>query len=95
MTFVTKVMLGVFGRVPTFDSYFKKGFRVSTFSPGSLPLIGEFYQENASVIDELRQPTLDFATGQPTPLLYSRAKIVDMIVFIDGGYSVRPATSSA
>ena len=47
------------------------------------------------MIDELRQPTLDFATGQPTPLLYSRAKIVDMIVFIDGGYSVRPATSSA
>ena len=40
---VTKVMLGVFGCVPAFDTYFKKGFGVSTFSQGSLRRVGEFY----------------------------------------------------
>ena len=59
-------MLGVFGCVPAFDTYFKKGFGISTFSERSLRLVGEFYRANASVIDELRQPTLDFTTGQPT-----------------------------
>lgn len=37
---VTKVMLGVFGCVPAFDTYFKKGFGVSTFSKGSLLATG-------------------------------------------------------
>jgi hypothetical protein len=82
---VTKVMLGVFGCVPAFDTYFKKGFGVSTFSKGSLRRVGEFYRANAAQIDGLRQPTLDFATGQPTTRLYTRAKVVDMIFFIEGG----------
>lgn len=83
---VTKVMLGVFGCVPAFDTYFKKGFGVSTFSKGSLHLVGEFYRANPAQIDALRQPTLDFTTGQPTTRLYTRAKVVDMIFFIKGGY---------
>jgi hypothetical protein len=62
---VTKVMLGVFGCVPAFDTYFKKGFGVSTFSKGSLRLVGGFYRAHAPIIDQLREPTLDFATGQP------------------------------
>lgn len=90
---VTKVMLGVFGCVPAFDTYFKRGFGVSTFSKGSLRLVGEFYRANAPIIDQLRQPTLDFATGQPTTRLYTRAKVVDMIFFIEGGYPSRAASS--
>jgi hypothetical protein len=90
---VTKVMLGVFGCVPAFDTYFKKGFGVSTFSKGSLRLVGEFYRANAQIIDQLRRPTLDFATGQPTTRLYTRAKVVDMIFFIEGGYPSRVASS--
>lgn len=92
---VTKVMLGVFGCVPAFDTYFKKGFGVSTFSRGSLRLVGDFYEAHAAEIDELRPPTLDFATGQPTARLYTRAKIVDMIFFITGGYpsSRQPRTA--
>ena len=62
---VTKVMLGVFGCVPAFDTYFKKGFGVSTFSKGSLRRVREFYRANAATIDRLRQPTLDFTTGEP------------------------------
>ena len=92
---VTKVMLGVFGCVPAFDTYFKKGFGVSTFSMGSLRLVGEFYRENASIIDRLRQPTLDFTTGQPTARLYTRAKVVDMIFFIEGGYPSRAGSGVA
>ena len=88
---VTKVMLGVFGCVPAFDTYFKKGFGVSTFSKRSLRLVGDFYRSNASVIDQLRQPTLDFTTGLPTTRLYSRAKVVDMIFFIEGGYPSKAA----
>lgn len=83
---VTKVMLGVFGCVPAFDTYFKKGFGVSTFSTASLTLVGEFYRTHAPAIDQLREPTLDFVTGQPTARLYTRAKMVDMIFFIEGGY---------
>ncbi|WP_176929451.1 DUF7669 domain-containing protein [Lentzea albidocapillata] len=85
-TLVTKVMLGVFGCVPAFDTYFMKGFGVSTFSKGSLRRVGEFYRATASIIDRQRQPTLDFTTGQPTTRLYTRAKVVDMIFFIEGGY---------
>ena len=83
---VSKVMLGVFGCVPAFDTYFKKGFGVSTFSKGSLRLVGDFYRANAAAIDALRRPTLDFSTGQPTNRLYTRAKVVDMVFFIKGGY---------
>lgn len=91
---VTKVMLGVFGCVPAFDTYFKKGFGVSTFSKGSLGLVAEFYRENAAIIDGLREPTLDFATGEPTARLYTRAKVVDMIFFIEGG-SLHPEPAVA
>ena len=92
---VTKVMLGVFGCVPAFDTYFKKGFGVSTFSKESLRLVGNFYRSNALVIDQLRQPTLDFASGQPTTRLYTRAKVVDMIFFMEGGYPSKAAPTVA
>ena len=85
-TLVTKVLLGVFGCVPAFDTYFKKGFRVSTFSKGSLHRIGEFYLANAEEIEGLRIPTLDFNTGKPSEILYTRAKIIDMGFFVAGGY---------
>jgi hypothetical protein len=47
--------------------------------------VGEFYRANAPTIDQLRTPTIDFATGQPSRRLYTRAKIVDMVFFIKGG----------
>ena len=92
---VTKVMLGVFGCVPAFDIYFKKGFGVSGFSRGSLRRVGDFYRANAATIDRLRQPTLDFTTGQPTARLYTRAKVVDMVFFIEGGYQAKATSFGA
>jgi len=84
---LTKIMLGVFGCVPAFDTYFKKGLGVATFGRKSLRKIAGFYHENAEIIDAYRVPTLDFATGTKTSRRYTRAKVIDMIFFIEGGRS--------
>jgi hypothetical protein len=85
-TLVTKIMLGVFGCVPAFDSYFKKGLGVSRFGMKSLRKIAGFYQDNAEAIEAHRVPTRDFATGEETTQVYTRAKVIDMIFFVEGGY---------
>lgn len=82
---VTKIMLGVFGCVPAFDTYFKKGFGVSTFGVRALERVGRFYRENSDVIERHRVPTLDFETGGPTDHVYTRAKVIDMVFFVEGG----------
>jgi hypothetical protein len=82
---VTKVMLGTFGCVPAFDTYFKKGFGVSTFGSRALRKVGEFYTANAEVIDRHRVHTLEFDSGAPSPRRYTRAKVIDMIFFVAGG----------
>jgi hypothetical protein len=88
---LTKSMLGVFGNVPAFDTNFRQGCRAagiaSTFGPKALEQIGVFYQENAAVIDSYRHqlPTLDFVTGKHTKRCYTRAKLIDMAFFIEGG----------
>jgi hypothetical protein len=89
-TLVTKVMLGVFGSVPAFDSYFVRGFRTVTngrvtFSRRSLEAVGDFYEQNSAAIDALRIPTLDAVSGQFTRRCYTRAKIIDMVFLIEGG----------
>lgn len=82
---VTKIMLGVFGCVPAFDSCFKRGFGVWTFSCSSLGKVAQFYREHSQLIESNRVATLDFVSGQPTPRNYSRAKVIDMIFFVEGG----------
>jgi hypothetical protein len=81
---VTKIMLGTMGCVPAFDSYFKRGFGVATFGHKSLRAIGQYYHDNAHVIDAHQEATLDFDTGLPTQRRYTRAKVIDMIFFIEG-----------
>jgi hypothetical protein len=89
-TLVTKVMLGVFGCVPAFDTYFRTGFRAATgfrvsgLNRPALQRISSFYEENAEVIERYRVPTLDFDTGSETTRRYSRAKVIDMIFFVEG-----------
>ena len=84
-TLVSKIMLGVFGCVPAFDRNFRQGFDVSTLGPKALRKIGRFYTENAETIDSNRVPTLDFETGKYTERMYTRAKVIDMIFFVEGG----------
>lgn len=92
-TLVTKIMLGVFENVPAYDEYFTRaareefkskktcGFR--SFSKDSLQCISQFYKENKSFFDSYKINVIDF-DGQPTKLLYSKAKLIDMYGFIKG-----------
>jgi hypothetical protein len=83
-TLVTKVMLGVFGNVPAFDQYFRRALGVGKMSCKSLFRIREFYELNREVIDGYRIPTFDLGTDGVTPRLYTKAKIIDMIGFVEG-----------
>jgi hypothetical protein len=83
-TLVTKTMLGVFGCVPASDQYVIKGSGLRTFNRRSLQWLARFYEANREGIDRHRIPTLDFDTGRPTSRLYSRAKVIDMIFFVEG-----------
>ena len=75
------------GCVPAFDAYFKSGFGVSTFGQKALYKVGAYYAANTSEIDTGREFTLDFGTGRPTNRQYTRAKVIDMIFFVEGGES--------
>jgi hypothetical protein len=86
----TKVMLAVFGSVPAFDNNFTlPGFGLGRsplpFREENLKKILAFYNTNKSEIDSHQISTLDFLTGQPTGLFYPRAKIIDMIGYVEGG----------
>jgi hypothetical protein len=83
VTLTTKIMLGIFGCVPAFDSKFKKAFNVGRFGESALEKIVEFYDNHKDVVDCLAKQTktLDFETDNETGRCYTRAKIIDMIGF--------------
>jgi hypothetical protein len=87
-TLATKIMLGVFGNVPAFDSRVVAGLRktrrTGRFGIRALQDIGRFYDEHYEVIEQYREYTLDFTTGQPTQRRYTRAKVIDEIFYIEG-----------
>lgn len=93
-TLATKIMLGVFGNVPAFDTRVRAGLKAANmtrrFGPKALHGIGQFYQAHSQVIDDSRIPTLDFDTGEPTQRKYTRAKVIDMIFYVEGGGRGRP-----
>ncbi|MCK4825070.1 hypothetical protein KA005_55495 [bacterium] len=84
---VTKIMLGIFGNVPAFDSRFRECFQIYAFNAKVLNRIAEFYVRNKEIIDKYASSikTLDFKTCQETARVYTKAKIIDMIGFIQGG----------
>lgn len=86
---VTKIMLGVFANVPAFDNLFKNGLGVATFGPKALEKVARFYETNAEIVERYRVPTLDFATGEPTHRRYTRAKVIDMVFFMEGAKKSR------
>jgi hypothetical protein len=93
-TLVTKIMLGVFGFIPAFDTYFSNYFRNTYYglcgfrslNINALRLIKSFYDANKTVIDRLSSETftIDFGTGQLTTINYPKAKIIDMYGFMSG-----------
>jgi hypothetical protein len=89
-TLVTKIMLGVFGNVPAFDIWVRAGListegMVGQFGTGALQRIGKFYKENEGAIERNRIPTLEFGTGETTERKYTRAKVIDMVFYVEGG----------
>jgi hypothetical protein len=87
----TKIMLAVFANIPAFDNFFKNGLGVSTFGAKALEKVARFYDANSELVDRYRVPTLDFATGQPTHRRYTRAKVIDMVFFMEGAKKARAA----
>lgn len=88
-TLVTKIMLGVFGCVPAFDRNFRLGFGPVSIRDQDLARIGRFYEDHADEIERSRVPTLDFDSGSPTDRLYTRAKVIDMVFFVEGDRRAR------
>jgi len=83
-TLITKIMLGIFGNVPAFDTFFCTGFGVGAFGMKSLAKISAFYQANKSEIDSQRIATFEFLSGKESEIFYSKAKIIDMVGVIEG-----------
>jgi hypothetical protein len=86
-TLNTKVMLGIFGNVPAFDRFFPRGLGLKKHAKATKQNLGkilDFYNANKAAIDGHQIQTLDFLTGQPTGILYSKAKIIDMIGTVEG-----------
>lgn len=87
LTLVTKILLGVFGMVPAFDTYFCETFKkiyphcsFGSLNEESLSCIKHFYNNNQQEIDRLSDQicTIDFLTGEETNIHYKKAKIIDM-----------------
>ena len=81
---ITKTMLGIFGNIPAFDRLFKKGLGVCTCCKSAFTRIYNFYCFHKSVIDSKKIYTLDFINGQTTDRCYTKAKLIDMIGFVEG-----------
>lgn len=81
-TLVTKIMLGVYGNIPAFDQFFKKGLGVGSVNKESLNKIKNFYDKHK---DEFNQEikVLNF-DNEETELRYTKAKLVDMYGFQKG-----------
>jgi len=83
-TLLTKIMLGVYGNVPAFDTNFRRSFGGSTPNEKKLLEIREFYERHREVLDSIEIHTMDFAEGELTEILYPKIKLIDMYGFIDG-----------
>lgn len=88
VTLVTKIMLGVFGCVPAFDTFFTKTFRVlyddfRSVRDTELSDIMDFYIKHKAIIDKMAIPVIDFGEN-PTSYHYKKAKLIDMFGFMVG-----------
>lgn len=94
ITLVSKVMMGVWGCLPSFDTYFIKTFAglaetkaergaLANARAASLGLLADFYDAHAVEIDSLRDRygALDFESGARTARKLTRAKVIDIFGF--------------
>lgn len=94
LTLVSKVMMGVWGCVPSFDTFFRGTFRAlgeTTGERGAFNRVGadalrhlsDFYDQHADEVETLRRRfrTWEMSTGQPTRRPMTRAKVLDVYGF--------------
>ena len=88
VTTITKIMLGVYGCVPAFDSRFVKAFN-SQFKNKSyekrLQVISDFYNSNKDEIDELAKRPLRDAHYNDLDIKYTVARLIDCYGWALGG----------
>lgn len=90
---ITKIMMGVFGIIPAFDTFFsglfgslypQKGFHSGNFSHKCLLAIYDFYLQNKEQLDSIKIAVIDF-DGKPIEgIYYKKAKLIDMYGFTRG-----------
>ena len=90
---ITKIMMGVFGIIPAFDTFFsglfgslypQKGFHSGNFSHNCLLAIYDFYLQNKEQLDSIKIAVIDF-DGKPIEgMYYKKAKLIDMYGFTRG-----------
>lgn len=94
LTLITKIMLGIFGSIPAFDTYFVLSLKTifakecgfTVVNKQSLNCIKEFYLANEYEINNLssNRHTIDILSEGTTKLNYTKAKIIDLYGFCDG-----------
>ena len=87
-TLITKIMLGIFGCIPAFDINVQKGLKRAGESyhksfKQNISAIERIYIANRAKIDMAsnRYRVLNFGTGRPSTEHYTKAKIIDMVLF--------------
>jgi len=79
-TFVTKIILGVFGIAPAYDRYFRRGAQKysicsTTFNKKSLQALWSFYEQHFIALEALRKElTIE-------GINYTPMKLIDMCLF--------------
>lgn len=82
ITLATKIMMGVFGCIPAYDSYFTATLENKTLNKESLCEIYSFYINHRKTLDKYQKEftTLDVKGGS-TIYTYKKAKIIDLVGF--------------
>jgi len=96
VTLLTKIMNGIFGSVPALDYYFNIGLfskQTVSFNIKTLKFIEEFYNyyKNKSNVISKKISTLDCKTREPTDFVYTKAKIIDMVCWVEGFNNIKDA----
>ncbi len=92
-TLTTKIMLGIYGNVPAFDTYvtltYRKifagycGFRALNMK--SLRCLKSFYEDHRDIIESFKNGTYCYRfDGTFSQATYTRAKLLDMLAFQHG-----------
>lgn len=80
---VSKVVPGVFGSVPAFDRFFRSGFGSFSLGVASLAKVKTYFDRHKDLIAKIRLTTIYFQ-GNLTERLYTQAKIIDKVFFVEG-----------